>query len=106
MKNQTPKIDVEKLLSKGNQPTNSAIKKALETVKAEEEAKLQHDLINRIADVQSRTKQAVEDLRKCRAKEKQSKNILVGIAAAEEQFYIDADWNKYQDAVREAYFKA
>lgn len=105
MKNQQNKpkaINIEALLAKKNQISNAAIQAALGKME-EQKAKAQEELvIQHLGTIQSNTEDAVEQLRKFRAKEKAAKAYLVSIAEAEQVFYTNADYVEYTKSVQTA----
>lgn len=92
---QTAKIDVEALLAKKGQITNQSIQSALAKAEKEKQEKDERELLGYISHIQSNTASAVEGLRDARKKEKKCKDFLTALAEAEQQFYTDADIEKY-----------
>ena len=98
-KNKTNGIDVEALLAKRETIQSSAIKAALAKLEAQKAEEQEARILNYLADIQDTTKYAVEALRNARKQEKACKVYLEAVASAEQQFYKDADYQKYSDAV-------
>ena len=97
---QTVKIDVEALLSKKNQISNESIKNALKKAEDEKKAIREAELLENISIIQRKTVEAVSILQKARKAEKKAKTYLTAIATAEQEFYKDADFEKYGKAIQ------
>ena len=102
LRNKPKAVNVEALLAKKNQISNLAIQAAISKME-EQKAKAQEEqIIQHIAEIQSNTEAAVEQLRKFRLHEKAAKAYLVAVAEAEQIFYTNADYNQYFQSTQTA----
>jgi hypothetical protein len=94
----TVKVDIEALLAKKSQITSAAINGALAKLEARKQEEQEAQLLEYLEVVSNNTQSAVNALRKARDTEKIYKKRLEAIAAAEQQFYKDADIKAYNAA--------
>lgn len=96
------KGDVESLIAKRTQISNANIQAAIKQMEKERDENIQKKIIGHLKSVQDNTNSGLTLLQGFRAKEKAAKNYLTALNAAEEQFYVDADFDAYNKAVRTA----
>jgi hypothetical protein len=90
------KVNIEKLLEKRGEISNSVIKSALKKAEEQREKEQEEMILARIGQIQTNTENAVATLRSARKKEKAAKAYLQAMADAEQKFYTDADYNAYR----------
>lgn len=97
-------VDIEQLMSK-SPATNEVIQKALDAVKEEQAKSKQNEIIDQLRTIQKEIDDAVSKLRTVRKQEKACKILLQDFAQAQQEFYVDADYEKFLKAHGEAYNK-
>lgn len=86
---------IEKLLNADNRVESTALKAALQDLKEKNDKVQRERLVQQLEIVQQETLNYVERVRQLRKQEKQALARLKVVAAAEEQFLKDGDYDKY-----------
>lgn len=93
---------LEDLIEKRTSVSNTLVKEALDDFKAKIDEKKKQKIISQIESVQSNTNAAYQALKRARVAEKSAKIFLQTVSEAEQEFYKDADIEKYTTKILEA----
>jgi len=103
MSKPTTKVDAEKLLaSMSGKPTSDSVKKALESLKEQQNKEQQEKLIEQLSLAQTVVSASVASLRRIRQQEKEAKDLVVALETARQQFHADGDYDAFKKAVKAA----
>lgn len=99
IKSRTSEDLIKSLLEKKEQVSNQNLQRALTKLEEKRAAEMEEKLLKNLETVQRVTDSAVENLRVQRKKEALSKQYLLDVNAAAEEFYKNADFSAYSRAV-------
>ncbi len=91
--------DFETLVANRTNISNTLVKSAIEEHQKQQDEEKKRNIIRNIERIQNNTNNSYDYLKAVRLKEKAAKTHLEEVAAAENQYYADADYTKYQAAV-------